>query len=601
MLTETTHRRVQAWLASQIDEADRREVRQLLDQGREQELEDRFAVEMEFGTGGLRGVMEAGTNRMNDYTVMRATQGLATYINAQKSGGARAVIAYDSRHNSPRFARASAAVLAANGIRVHLFRELRPTPLLSFAVRHLQATAGIVITSSHNPKEYNGYKVYWEDGAQIVPPHDKGIIAEVKKIESLEQVRRMPFEDALRDGQVQLLGPEIDDAYLEAIRPLALHPEEIQQTAGAFKIVYTPLHGSGGTMIPKALASWGFRDVLPVPSQAQPDGDFPTVPLPNPEDPDAFAEAIALAREHDADLVMASDPDCDRLGVAVRADGDYMLLTGNQLGSLLANYLCSEMKGLGRLPERPLIVTTIVTTDLIEFIGERQTVKVEETLTGFKWICARIRENEERRARGEAADNFIYGTEESYGYLVGTVARDKDAIIAACVTAEMAAHARARDWSLPAMRDALECKCGAFLESQESIFHEGLEGAAKIRTIMASLREDPPRVLDGEEIVRVGDVLLGQWKALAGEAAGRIVGRIDLPKSDVLILELAESGKVLARPSGTEPKIKFYFNLHDRQGLPFRSLADLESARRRLAAKMDRVRADFMRGVQARG
>jgi len=603
-LSAAARRRLRQWLEADLDENTRREIQQLVESGDENELEDRFGREMEFGTGGLRGIMAAGSNRMNIYTVARATQGLANYIKKHKRRDRRAVIAYDSRHNSRKFAETTAEVLAANGIAVRLFRQLRPTPLLSFAVRHFGATAGVVITSSHNPKEYNGYKVYWEDGGQIVPPHDKGIIAEVKRVKSFDQVRRMDLKKALARGRVKIVGAEVDHAYLEAIRPLSLHRRLIRKFADDFKIVYTPLHGTGATMVPKALRSWGFRKIEVVPSQAEPNGDFPTVRLPNPEDPAAFKEALKIARETDADLVMASDPDCDRLGVAVRVGPRrYRLLTGNQLGAIMADYLCRELIGFDQMPENPLIVTTIVTTDLIEAVGDFYGVPVEETLTGFKWICEKIRLNEEYRASGRAWHTFIFGTEESYGYLVGTVARDKDAIIAACTCAEMAVHARSEGKTLLALLDEIEMRHGAFLESLESIYYEGVEGAEKISRIMESLRNDPPRRIGGLDVEVIGDVKRGRW--LVGPAGAKAAlpnreGRIDLPRSNVLIFNLAGGSKVIARPSGTEPKIKFYFNLCLKEEVPFSSRARLFRARRELADLMRRVKADFLADIARR-
>ncbi|MCX8036307.1 MAG: phospho-sugar mutase [Candidatus Sumerlaeia bacterium] len=604
MLSKTALKRIRQWLESDLDAASRWEVQRLLDAGEEAELEDRFAFDLEFGTGGLRGVMAAGTNRMNTYTVARATQGLADYIHRQCIRRPSAVVAYDSRHHSRDFARTTAEVFAANGIRVFLFRHLRPTPLLSFAVRHFGATAGVVITSSHNPKQYNGYKCCWSDGAQVVPPHDVGIIRQVKRITSPGQIRRMDFARAVRLGRIKLIGAGVDRVYLRAIRPLSLHPEIIRSVGRDLKIVYTPLHGTGGTMVPKALRDWGFRRVALVPSQARPDGDFPTVESPNPEDPAAMAEAIAVARRTDADLVLASDPDADRLGVAVRiARGRYQMLTGNQVGVLLADYLCREMNAVGTLPDNALIVTTIVSTDLIERVGAYYGVAVEEVLTGFKWICERIRANEERRARGKSWLSFIFGTEESYGYLVGTVARDKDSVIASCVCAEMAAVARSRGKTLVQELDAIEMRHGVFLEEGQSIFHPGVEGAAMIKRIMDSLRKNPPRRIGSLPVVRVGDVLRGLWRPLPDGrgTSSRRGGRIALPKSDVLIFELADGGKVIARPSGTEPKIKFYFNLCECEGIPFTSRAQLEKARRALADKMQRIKADFLREVEARG
>ena len=616
MLSNETLQRIQQWLSSALDEASCREVQRLLDRGEEAELEDRFGREMEFGTGGLRGVMAAGTNRMNTYTVACAIQGLANYIRAQKLRRPSVVIAYDSRRHSRDFAKTAAEVLAANGIPVYFLRQLRPTPLLSFAVRRLGATAGIGITSSHNPKEYNGLKVCWDDGAQVVPPYDEGIIAEVKKIRSMSQVRRTDFNKALAGGRIKIVGAEMDRTYLQAIQPLVLHRETIRRVANDFKIVYTPLHGTGGTIIPKALRQWGFCNVAVVPSQARPNSEFPTVKFPNPEYPEAMAEAVALAKRLDVQLIMATDPDADRLGIGVRVGrGRYQMLTGNQLGALLADYLCREMAALGRLPANPLIVTTIVTTDLIERVGERYGVAVEETLTGFKWICERIRLNEERRARGEPWRDFMFGAEESYGFLVGAAARDKDAIISSCVCAEMTAVAHAQGKHLVAVLDEIETRHGAFLEGQKSIFHEGANGPTIIKRIMDSLRNDPPLQIGGIAVEAIGDVERGQWRSLQRESVRRpAFGRtkaplkrelqtfqIDLPQSDVLIFQLADGGKVIARPSGTEPKIKFYFNLCERGGIPFSSRSQLKQARRKLAEKMERIQTDFVGAVQARG
>lgn len=597
MLSEAARRRIEQWLAIDIDPALKREVRELLRRGDKAELEDRFGQDLLFGTGGLRGIMEAGTNRMNTYTVARATQGLAGYILKHKQRGASVAIAYDSRHRSRAFAKTAASVLAGNRIRVFLFRQLRPTPLLSFAIRHLGTTSGIVITSSHNPKEYNGYKAYWETGAQVIPPHDEGIIAEVTKIESMKQIRRMDFWTAVEKGIIQNIGAEVDRAYLRAIRPWSLHPEAVERFAGDTGIVYTPLHGTGATMIPKALRQWGWRDVAVVPSQARPDGDFPTCRFPNPEDPDALAEAIALAKRRDADLVLATDPDGDRLGIAVRTGhGHYRRITANQLGALLTDYLCSELRAVGRMPERPLVVASIVTSDLPERIGKHYGVSVEETLTGFKWICSKVGENEELRQRGKPWSEFIFGFEESYGFVVGTTARDKDAIVTSCVVAEMAAYARGQGKSLVDRLDELMMRHGAFEEEQVSIFHEGVAGAEIIRRIMKSLRGNPPRELGGIPVVAIGDVLTGRWKVL--DRGIERPAPMRLPKSNVLMFHLADGSKVHARPSGTEPKIKFYFNLCETQGAPFATRAMLKKARAKLRLKMKRVQSDFLAAVK---
>ena len=506
----------------------------------------------------------------------------------------RVAIAHDSRHNSRTFAKTAASVLAGNGIDVSLFRQLRPTPLLSFAVRHLGCISGIVITSSHNPKEYNGYKAYWKDGAQVTPPHDEGIIAEVARIDSADKIRRMDFETAVDRGRVEQAGAEVDRAYLKAIRSESLHPKIPGEMAGKFRIVYTPLHGAGGTMVPKALRDWGWTDVTVVPSQAKPDGNFPTCETPNPEEPEALAEAIALARQSDADLVLANDPDGDRTGIAVRAaKGRYRLITGNQLGAMLTEYICRERRAQDLMPERPLVVSTIVTSDLAEKIGAHYGVAVEETLTGFKWICSKVRENEERARRGEAAKQFLLGFEESYGFAVGTTARDKDGIVTSCIVAEMAAFERSRGRSLFDLLDSIEMRHGAHIEQQVAQFYEGLDGARKMERIMAGLRERPPREIGGLRVEAVGDVLEGGWTPLTNVSPWR--GAIDLPRSNVLMFCLEGGSKVHARPSGTEPKIKFYFNLCDTTGAPYAKKSDLQTARRRLKETLKRVKDDFLR------
>ncbi len=527
------------------------------------EIEDRFYRQLEFGTGGLRGVIGAGTNRMNIYTVRQATQGLANYIisqNGQKKGVA---IAYDSRRMSPEFAEEAALCLNANGIKAYVFESLRPTPELSFALRHLGCVSGIVITASHNPREYNGYKVYWEDGAQITPPHDKNILAEVAKVTSFAQVKTMPKDDAVKAGLYQVIGAEIDDLYMEELKKQSIHPEIIQEMAKDIRIVYTPLHGTGNLPVRRVLKELGFENVYVVKEQELPDGNFPTVSYPNPESPKAFALALELAKEVDADIVLATDPDADRLGVYCKdtKTGEYISFTGNMSGMLIAEYILRERTQMGTMPKNPALIETIVTTDMAKAIAAAYDVKLIEVLTGFKYIGEQIRLFEEQQT-----NNYVFGLEESYGCLVGTYARDKDACVAVMMLCEVASWCKKHGKTLwDAMLDMYE-KYGFYREGLETKTLKGIDGAAQIQTLMRESRENPPKELGGHKVLAVRDYKDDTRKDMVtGE-----VTATGLPSSNVLYYELADQAWCCVRPSGTEPKIKYYF------GVKGESLEDAE-------------------------
>ncbi len=538
--------RVHTWLNSSIDEELKDEVKRLMEED-PAELTDAFYRDLEFGTGGLRGIMGAGTNRMNKATVAMATQGLANYIRLAFADEATpsVAIAYDSRNNSAYFAEIAASVLSANGIRVYLASELRPTPWLSFAVRELKCHSGIVITASHNPKEYNGYKVYWNDGGQLVPPHDGNVITEVRKITSLEKVN---FQQ--QDDKIIHISSEIDNVYLERVKALSLAPDLVRKHSD-LRIVYTSLHGTGITMVPKALALYGFRNVSILEEQAVPDGNFPTLKSPNPEEPSALQMAIAKANTIQADLVMATDPDADRVGIAVRdARGEFVLLNGNQTAAILIAYLLKSWKDKGLLKGREFIVKTIVTTELLKTMADTYDVDCPDVLTGFKYIAEIIREN-------EGIKTFIGGGEESYGYLVGDFVRDKDAVISCCLIAEACAWAREQGMSAFEMLLGIYETFGFYYESLLSITKKGKSGAEEIKAMMQQYRQHPPAEIAGSQVVCVKDYKSGVVKDLrSGEET-----RINLPASDVLQFLLEDETLITVRPSGTEPKIKFYFGL----------------------------------------
>ena len=545
-----------------FDEATKKELKEI--EGNEKEIEDRFYTELEFGTAGLRGVIGAGVNRMNIYTVRKATQGLANYIIAQKAQAKGVAIAFDSRHMSPEFADEAALCLAANGIKAYRFESLRPTPELSFAVRELGCIAGINITASHNPPEYNGYKVYWEDGAQITPPHDKNILAEVAKVTSFDQVKTMKKEDAVAAGLYKVIGKEIDDRYMEELKKQSIHPEVIKEMAKDIRIVYTPLHGTGNLPVRRVLKELGFEQVYVVKEQELPDGNFPTVSYPNPESPKAFELALKLAKEVDADIVLATDPDADRLGVYCKdtKTGEYVTFTGNMSGMLIAEYILREKTAMGTMPENPALVETIVTTDMAKAIAAAYNVKLIEVLTGFKYIGEQIKFFEQQHTY-----HYVFGLEESYGCLAGTYARDKDACVAVMMLCEVASWCKKHGKTLwDAMLDMYE-KYGYYREGLETKTLKGIDGAAQIQSMMSEYRTNPPKELGGHRVLAVRDYKEDTRKDLStGE-----VTKTGLPASNVLYYELSDNAWCCVRPSGTEPKIKYYF------GVKGTSLADADA------------------------
>ena len=550
------------WLENPyFDEATKEELKAIKDD--ENEIKERFYMDLEFGTAGLRGIIGAGTNRMNIYVVRRATQGLANYIAKVDKKSQGVAIAYDSRHMSPEFAQEAALCLAANGIKAYIFETLRPTPELSFAVRHLGCVAGINVTASHNPPEYNGYKVYWEDGAQITPPHDTGIMGEVKAISDWNTVKTMDKEEAVKAGLFEVIGQAVDDAYMAELKKQIIHMDAIQAEGKNLKIVYTPLHGTGNIPARRILKELGFENVYVVPEQELPDGDFPTVSYPNPEAAEAFELGLKLAREVDADIVLATDPDADRLGVRVKdRNGEYHDLTGNMSGCLLANYELSQRKAVnGSLPEDGALVKTIVTTNLADAIAKGYGVNLIEVLTGFKYIGQQIL-GFENSGKG----TYLFGFEESYGCLIGTYARDKDAIVATMALCEAAAYYKTQGKTLwDAMIDMYE-EFGYYKDAIQAVTMKGIEGLQKIQEIMTTLRQNPPAEFAGHKVTAVRDYKLDEITDLAtGEKKPT-----GLPNSNVLYYELTEDAWVCVRPSGTEPKVKFYY------GVKGTSLADAD-------------------------
>lgn len=519
----------------------------------EDEIRDRFYTELEFGTAGLRGVIGGGLNRMNMYTVRKATQGLADYINEQKKGNRGVAIAYDSRHMSPEFADEAALCLAANGIKAYVFESLRPTPELSFAVRHLKCIAGINITASHNPPEYNGYKVYWEDGAQIVPPHDKAITEKVRSLDVFECTASMDKEEAIKAGLYVSIGKEVDDAYMEEIRKCVLRPEAIKSCGGELKIVYTPLHGTGNLPVQRILSELGFEHVYVVSEQEKPDGGFPTVSYPNPEAAEAFELGLELAKKVDADLILATDPDADRLGVYVKDDkGVYHALTGNMSGCLIAEYEIASRKEKYGLPKDGALIKSIVSTNMADEIAKAYGVELIEVLTGFKYIGQKMLEFQES-GRG----TYLFGFEESYGCLIGDYARDKDAVSATMALCEAAAYYKTLGKNLWDAMLMLYEKYGYTREKVFSVTKAGAEGKAEIEAMMTRIRESKPREIAGFEVRAFRDYQAGTITNFTTSE----VEPTNLPKSNVLYYDLADGGWVCVRPSGTEPKIKYYLGV----------------------------------------
>jgi len=544
MIDQAVQQKVDQWLKGSIDEESKQQIRAL--QQDPKQLTDAFYKDLEFGTGGLRGIIGIGSNRINKYTVGKATQGLANYLNQSFSGKEiKVAIAHDSRNKSDYFARITAQVLAANGIHVYLFGSLRPTPELSFTIRELACQAGVMITASHNPKEYNGYKAYWDDGAQLVPPHDKNVMAQVNAIASFDDIKFQGHSDL-----IHTIGPEVDEKYLSMIEQLIVNRQVIRQQSD-LKIVYSPIHGTGITMVPQILKRIGFTNVTVVEEQSEPNGDFPTVVYPNPEEQEAMSLALNKAREIDADLIMATDPDTDRVGIGVKNNqGEFQLLNGNQAAVLLIHYLLDQWKASGKLNDRNYIVKTIVTTDLIDEVAKKFKVDCFNTLTGFKWIADIIGKLEGER-------EFIVGGEESYGYMVGEKVRDKDAVASCAILAELVAYCKQNGQTLFDRLISIYQQFGYFKESLISITKPGKSGADDIQEIMRNLRQNPPKSFGGSDIVSIKDYQSGEARSLISQKKENI----DLPKSNVLQFFTGDGSKISARPSGTEPKIKFYISV----------------------------------------
>lgn len=534
-------KRIDSWLNGPYDDAAKEAIRSLIQSGDEAALADAFYTDLDFGTGGLRGIIGIGTNRMNRYTVGKATQGLANYIAKAKAAGRPVAVAYDSRNGSKEFAMETAEIFSSNGIPVYLFTDLRPTPELSYAVRRLKCIAGVVITASHNPKEYNGYKAYWETGGQVIPPHDKAIIAEVSAV----------ADTAVKRGdrsRITMIDKEIDEPYLADVKRLSINPGIITKYADT-KIVYTPLHGAGAMLVPRSLKNFGFTSVHPVEAQMTADGNFSTIPSPNPEETSALKLGIEKASSIGAELVIATDPDCDRVGAAIRlADGSYELLNGNQIGSLIAHYILTSKKESGTLPKNGYIVKTIVTTELAAAIAKDFGVGCVDVLTGFKWIADTI---EQRKN-----EIFLFGFEESYGYLAGDFVRDKDGVVASSLLAELLVYAKSKGMTLVDYLNAMYAKYGYFYAEGVSVTKKGANGQEEIKAMMAAFRANPPKTIGNNTVERCID-----YKTLTAYTHGVASGTIALPPSDVLQYFLDDGSKVTVRPSGTEPKIKFYFEV----------------------------------------
>jgi phosphoglucomutase len=560
------------WLADPyFDEDTKNELRAIADD--ENEIKERFYMDLEFGTAGLRGIIGAGINRMNIYTVRRATQGLANYIKKQGGEEKGVAIAFDSRRMSPEFAMEAAMTLAANGIRAYKFESLRPTPELSFAVRELGCIAGINITASHNPPEYNGYKVYWEDGAQFTPPHDKGVLEEVLAIEDLSTVKTTSEEEALKSGKFQVIGREIDDKYIENVKAQVVNQDAIDRMQKDITIIYTPLHGTGNIPARRVMKELGFENVYVVPEQELPDGNFPTVSYPNPEAEEAFALGLKLAKEKNADLVLATDPDADRLGVYVKdaKTGEYHPLTGNMSGSLLCDYVLSQKQAKGQIPADGQVIKSIVTTNLVNAVAEHYGCELVEVLTGFKYIGQQILK-EEQTGNG----TYMFGMEESYGCLIGTYARDKDAISATAALCEAAAYYKEKGMTLWDAMVAMYEKYGYYKDTVKSIGLKGIEGLAKIQEIMEHFRQEPPKALGGYTVTAARDYKAG---TIADMASGA-VRPTGLPSANVLYYEMNDGAWLCVRPSGTEPKIKFYY------GVKGTSMEDADARSEKMGAEL---------------
>ncbi len=560
--------KIDTWLQGNYDEATKKDVKALMEND-ENELAEAFYKDLEFGTGGLRGLMGVGTNRMNKYTVGMATQGYANYLNKCFDNKVSVAIAHDCRNNSRFFAEITAKVFASNGIKVYLFESLRPTPELSFAIRYLKCQGGVVCTASHNPKEYNGYKAYWDDGAQMVSPHDTNVITEVQKIASVDDVK---WEG--NPENITLIGAEIDEAYLKMVKGLSIYPEVCEKQSD-LKIVYTPIHGTGITLVPKALALYGFKNVHVVEEQATPDGNFPTVQYPNPEEEETMSIGLKKAEEMDADILLGTDPDADRVGVGVKNnEGKWVLLNGNQTAMLVFNYMIEARKEKGIAAVNDMVIKTIVTTDMIDVIAEKNNIACYNVLTGFKWISSLIKEK-------EGKENYVVGGEESFGLMIGNEIRDKDAVSAVAIICEMAAYEKNKGRSLYDKMIALFMEYGFYKESLISITKKGMNGAAEIKKMMEDNRAHPPKMMDGLKVEKLYDY---EAQKITHIATGE-TEVIAIPKSNVLQFLLEDGTKISARPSGTEPKIKYYLSVNTKLD----KIEDFKKVEATLDAKVARL------------
>ncbi len=562
-----TENRINEWLSGDYDEVTRKQIKEL-QQNDPAQLEDAFYQDLEFGTGGLRGVMGVGTNRMNKYTVGMATQGYANYLK-RSFAEVRVAIAHDVRNNSRQFAEIAADIFAANGIKVFLFEAIRPTPELSFAIRTLQCQGGVVITASHNPKEYNGYKAYWKDGGQLVPPHDKNVIAEVEKIKSIDDVKWKGNSE-----NITLIGKEVDEAYLKMVKSLSVNPGACIKEHD-LKIVYTPIHGTGIMLVPKALSAFGFDNVHIVREQSDPDGNFPTVVYPNPEEKETMSIGLAKAKELDADILLGTDPDADRVGVGVKDNhGNWVLLNGNQTALIVFNYIIEARKASGKAQTNDMVVKTIVTTDMIDKIADSYNINCYNVLTGFKWIAELIREK-------EGKEHYVVGGEESFGLMIGDQIRDKDAVSAVAIICEIAAVEKEKGRTLFEKLMELYVKYGFYYEKLISLTKKGMNGSKEIAEMMQAFRDNPPKEIAGSRVKELLDYQLQTKKnLLTGET-----GKIDLPKSNVLQFITEDGSKISARPSGTEPKIKFYFSV----STPLDSASDFDKTQKNLEDRIDNI------------
>ncbi len=560
--------KIDTWLEGNYDEETKKDVKALIEND-QTELEEAFYKDLEFGTGGLRGLMGVGTNRMNKYTIGMATQGYANYLNKCFNNKVSVAIAHDCRNNSRAFAEITAKVFAANGIKVYLFKELRPTPELSFAIRYLKCQGGVVCTASHNPKEYNGYKAYWDDGAQMVSPHDTNVIDEVQKIASVDDVKWDGHSE-----NITLIGEEIDAAYLKMVKSLSINPEVCEKQSD-LKIVYTPIHGTGITLVPKALALYGFKNVHIVEEQATPNGNFPTVKYPNPEEEETMSIGLKKAEELDADILLGTDPDADRVGVGVKNnEGKWVLLNGNQTAMLVFNYIIEARKEKRIAKPNDMVIKTIVTTDMIDVIAEKNNISCYNVLTGFKWISSLIKEK-------EGKENYVVGGEESFGLMIGNEIRDKDAVSAVAIICEMAAYEKNKGRSLYDKMIDLFIEYGFYKESLISITKKGMNGAAEIKKMMEDNRANPPKTMDGLKVEKLYDY---EAQKLTHIATGE-TEVIAIPKSNVLQFLLEDETKISARPSGTEPKIKYYLSVNTK----LNNKEDFKSVEEELDAKLARL------------